>query len=250
MLIVIPARRASQRFPGKPLVPLRGPGGVSKPLIQWSWEAAMRAADLAEVVVATDDAEIAEVVEGFGGRAVMTSAQARNGTERCAEALVVLGGDPGLVINLQGDSPLVRRSDVAALIRAWRGEPVLTPYLTCDPETQARILGDSAAGRVGGTTVVADVHGNALYFSKRPIPCTPPLKLHIGLYAYTPEALRSYAGWAPTPLEAAEGLEQLRFLEHGVPIRLVEVAAPRAGFWEVNNPEDVSQVERAILLQS
>lgn len=251
ILIVVPARYASERFPGKPLATLCGAAGVEKPLIQWSWEAAMQAADLAEIVVATDDRRIAERVGEFGGTAVMTSTTARNGTERCAEALAATAFEPDLVINLQGDSPLVRRADIVALIDAWRetGAPVLTAYIACDAAGEAMILDEYRAGRVGGTTVVADASGGALYFSKRPIPfrrgTAPGLKLHIGLYAYTAAALRDYALWPPAPLEEAEGLEQLRFLENGTPVRLVEIEA-RQGFWEVNNPEDVSQVERAL----
>lgn len=242
ILIVIPARFASTRFPGKPLALLAG-----KPLVQWTWEAAMRAGDLGEVVVATEDARIAEAVRDFGGIAVMTSAAARNGTERCAE-VAALRPEARLVINLQGDSPLVRRSDIAALIAGWRasGAAMLTPYVACDAATEARLLGDATAGRVGGTTVVADRAGNALYFSKRVLPHGGTPKLHIGLYAYTPQALAAYAGWAPGALEIAEGLEQLRFLENGTGIRLVEVPAPETGFWEVNNPEDVPLVETAL----
>lgn len=242
VLIVIPARFASTRFPGKPLALLGG-----KPLVQWTWEAAMRARDLGEVVVATEDDRIAEAVRSFGGTAVMTSAEARNGTERCAE-VAALRPEVKLVVNLQGDSPLVRRSDIAALVAAWRasGAAMLTPYLNCDAATEARLLADAAAGRVGGTSVVADRAGNALYFSKRVLPYGASPKLHIGLYAYTPEALAAYAGWAPGALEVAEGLEQLRFLENGMAIRLVEVPAPETGFWEVNNPEDVALVESAL----
>lgn len=242
VLIVIPARFASVRFPGKPLAPIDG-----KPLIQWTWEAAMRAANLADVVVATEDARIADAVRGFGGTPVMTSADARNGTERCAEVAALRPG-ARLVINLQGDSPLVRRDDIAALVSAWRatGAEVLTPVLAWDAATEARLLADVEAGRIGGTTVVADRAGNALYFSKRVLPHGGRPRLHIGLYAYTPAALAAYAGWAPGTLECAEGLEQLRFLENGVPIRLVEAPAPETGFWEVNNPEDVALVRSAL----
>jgi len=242
VLIVIPARHASVRFPGKPLARIG-----DKPLIQWTWEAAIRAADLGEVLVATDDARIADAVHGFGGAAEMTSMTARNGTERCAE-IAALRPDARLVINLQGDSPLVRRGDIAALVEAWRDSAaaVLTPALAWDPATEERLLADAAAGRVGGTTVVADGAGNALYFSKRVLPHGGRPRLHIGLYAYTPAALSAYAGWAPGVLETAEGLEQLRFLENGMPIRLVELTPPARGFWEVNNPEDVALVASAL----
>lgn len=250
-LIVIPARYASARFPGKPLVPLRGRHGEIKPLIAWVWEAASRVADL-DAVVATDDARIAEAVAAFGGRFVMTSTAARNGTERCAEALDRIHVEPDLVINLQGDSPLVRASDIAALIAAARAStaPMVTPFVTCTPEMEAGILAETAAGRVGGTTVVTGAGGEALYFSKCPIPYrspgAAPLKLHLGLYGYTPEVLRRYAEWPPGLLEQAEGLEQLRFLERGATIQTFEVPPFTHGFAEVNNPEDVPIVERAL----
>lgn len=242
VLIVIPARYASVRFPGKPLALLNG-----RPLVHWTWEAAMRLSDLAEIVVATDDARIADAVAGFGGQVAMTSPAARNGTERCAET--VAGREVDLVVNLQGDSPLVRRGDVTALIDAWRderGAEMLTPYVTCDDAMEAAILAEHRAGRVGGTTVVTDQAGRALYFSKLPIPFRSPgaprLKLHLGLYAYTPAALARYAAWQPGALELAEGLEQLRFLEHGGSIATVEVPHFAYGFWEVNNPEDIGVV--------
>lgn len=252
ILVVVPARHGSTRFPAKPLAPIRGGDGVMRPLIRWSWEAAMQVVDRARIVVATDDHRIADAVRGFGGDAVMTPADCGNGTERCAAVLNALAGQPDLVVNLQGDSPLVPRAALDALIDAWQAcqAPVLTPYLVCDAMTGGLLLADQRAGRVGGTTVVADQAGNALYFSKQPIPHGlsdgAGLKLHLGLYAYTPAALRAYAGWPQGPLERSEGLEQLRFLEQGVPIRLVAIDRPRAGFWEVNHPADVAIVERAL----
>jgi len=250
VLVVVPARYESQRFPGKPLAPIRGADGVARPLIRWSWEAALAVRHRAEIVVATDDARIADTVRGFGGAVAMTGSDLRNGSERCAAVLDQLEDEPDLVINLQGDSPLITRAALDALIDAWIATQasVLTPWLACDSVIGGMLVADHQAGRIGGTTVVSDRAGNALYFSKRPIPYGPGegLKLHLGLYAYTPAALRSYAALPPGPLELAEGLEQLRFLEHGIPIRLIEVARPPSGFWEVNNPEDVAQVERAL----
>lgn len=250
VLVIVPARYASQRFPGKPLTPIRGADGVAKPLIQWSWEAAMAVSARADIVVATDDSRIAEVVRGFGGTVAMTSGDLRNGTERCAAVLGQRPDDPDLVINLQGDSPLITRAALDALIDGWIATRagVMTPWLACDAAIGGMLVADDRAGRVGGTTVVSDRAGNALYFSKRPIPygVADGLRLHLGLYAYTPAALRAYAALPPGPLEMAEGLEQLRFLENGTPIRLVEVARPPSGFWEVNNPDDVAHVERAL----
>lgn len=255
VLIIIPARHASTRFPGKALTVLRGARGESKPLIAWVWEAGMRASAFAETVVATDDARIADTVAAIGGKAVMTSTAARNGTERCAEVIARMDPAPDFVINLQGDSPLVRRDDIASLIECWQatGQPVVTPYVTCTPEMIAAILAEEAAGRVGGTSLVADQEDRALYFSKRAIPfrgeSALPLKLHIGLYGYTPDALRTYLRWDQTPLEISEGLEQLRFLERGMSIQTLEVPLFTHGFREVNYPEDVSAVERALAAQ-
>ena len=250
VLVVVPARYASQRFPGKPLVPICGADGVARPLIRWSWEAAMTVRDRADIVVATDDGRIADAVRGFGGAVAMTSGDLRNGTERCAAVLDQSGYDPDLVINLQGDSPLITRAALDTLIDGWIATraQVLTPWLACDAAIGGMLVADDRAGRVGGTTVVSDHTGHALYFSKRPIPygVEAGLKLHLGLYAYTPSALRAYAALPPGSLELAEGLEQLRFLENGIPIRLVEVARPQSGFWEVNNPGDVAHVERAL----
>ncbi|MCB1409847.1 MAG: 3-deoxy-manno-octulosonate cytidylyltransferase, partial [Rhodobacteraceae bacterium] len=128
---------------------------------------------------------------------------------------------------------------------------VATPVLRCDREALDNFLADRKAGRVGATTVVRDMQGNAIYFSKEVIPFTGSLKRHdpipvfhhVGLYAYTPAALTLYAGLAPGELERIEGLEQLRFLEHGHKIAGIEVSAPGAAFWELNNPSDVPLIE-------
>jgi 3-deoxy-manno-octulosonate cytidylyltransferase (CMP-KDO synthetase) len=247
-LVVIPARFASQRFPGKPLVRLASPGGVERPLIEWTWRAAVAAVGAEAVVVATDDARIARVVEQFGGRAVMTSTTAHNGTERCAEAVEALDHGAEIVVNFQGDSPLLPAGAIAPLVAALRAgrAGVATPYVTCDAALSAMILAEHRAGRVGGTCVVTRADGSAAYFSKLPIPhgagSALPLKLHLGLYAYTRAALSAYAALPPSPLEQAEGLEQLRLLESGYAIAMVEIAMPAGGIWEVNNPEDAAPV--------
>ncbi len=251
ILLVIPARYESTRFIGKPLADLRGAGGVAKPLIQRSWEAAERVlADLPEVkiLVATDNTAIADCVTGFGGEVVMTSAAARNGTERCAEAAD--GGDYELVINLQGDAPLTPPDFVTALVRAMRDYPkaaMATPVLKCDAEGLAALKQDRAEGRVGATTAVFDAQGRAMYFSKEVIPygggSGVAVYHHVGVYAYRPQALQDYIGWSPCDLETAEGLEQLRFLSYGAVVQCVEVAAKGRAFWEVNNPTDIARVE-------
>ncbi len=252
--IVIPARHASTRYPGKPLVPLRGPDG-EKTLIRRSWEAAMAVPGVAQVVVATDDGQIADHARGFGAEVAMTSSACRNGTERCAE--VVAGGlDADLVVNLQGDAPLTPPWFVTALIGAMADPAVqmATPVIRCDPATLANFLADRRAGRVGGTTAVFDGAMNALYFSKEVIPYMAdpaavdpvPVFHHVGLYAYRPQALIAYAGWPVGPLEVLEGLEQLRFLENGRPVRCVEVDPRGRVFWELNNPVDVARIEAAL----
>jgi 3-deoxy-manno-octulosonate cytidylyltransferase (CMP-KDO synthetase) len=247
-LVIIPARYASQRFPGKPLVPLTSPGGVERPLIEWTWRAAVAAVGPEAVVVATDDARIARVVEQFGGRAVMTSPDLVNGTERCAAAVEALDHPAEIVVNFQGDSPLLPAGSITPLVAALRAgkAELATPFVTCDQAMSAMILAEHSAGRVGGTCVVTRGDGSAAYFSKLPIPHGAgrdlPLKLHLGLYAYTRAALRAYAALPPSPLEQAEGLEQLRLLEAGHAIAMVEIPMPDGGIWEVNNPEDVAVV--------
>ncbi len=253
ILIVIPARYASERFPGKPLQQLRGPASVSRPLIEWTWRVGVKALGRDNVVIATDDHRIGEVAEKLGARWVMTSASARNGTERCAEAIKQLGNaPPPLVVNLQGDSPLVPPHFIHALINKWRScsAQVVTAYVDCDETLSQRIESEYRANGVGATTVVTSANAQALYFSKAPIPHrrlgNMPIKMHLGLYAYTPDALRTYCSVPPTALEDEEGLEQIRFLDLGIPVHTVEVSLPPSGLWEVNNPEDVAIVEDAL----
>lgn len=255
VLIVIPARYASTRYPGKPLVALRGATGVAKSLIERSWDAACLVEGIAKVVVATDDDAIADAVRAFGGEVVMTSTQCANGTERCAQTLEVLQDDFEIVVNLQGDAPLTPAWFVENLVDGLRNHPeakVATPVLRTEGRALNGLLADRLAGRVGGTTAVFGADHNALYFSKEVIPYTgktyadideTPVFHHVGVYAYRPDALLAYPSWDAGPLEQLEGLEQLRFLERGVPMLCVEVAAKGRQFWELNNPEDVPRIE-------
>jgi len=256
-IIVIPARYRSSRYPGKPLAELTLPDGTRRSLIRLSWEAATRVAGVAGVHVATDDDRIAAHARGFGADVVMTGEDARNGTERCAEALERGGLDADLVVNLQGDAPLTPPWFVEDLIAAMArdgGAGVATPVLRCDARTYGHFREDRQAGRVGGTTAVFDAEGRALYFSKEVIPWIDPGAIpdpipvfhHVGVYAYRPEALRAYMGWAPGVLERLEGLEQLRFLENGVPLACVEVEGRGRVFWELNNPADIPRIEAAL----
>ena len=255
-VIVIPARYASSRYPGKPLVMLRGPDGVAKSLIHRTWDAARRVAGIRRIVVATDDARIRDAALGFGAEVVMTAPECENGTMRCADAVAREGIEADLIVNLQGDAPLTPPWFVEALVDAMRADPgalMATPVMRCDVEAHANLMTDRRAGRVGGTTAVFDAAMRALYFSKEVIPHTsgnlaPPIPVfhHVGVYAYRPAALTAYRGWRMGPLERHEGLEQLRFLENGVPVACVEVDGRGHTFWELNNPVDVARIEAAL----
>lgn len=255
--ILIPARYASQRYPGKPLALLRGADGTPRSLIERSWLAARAVAGAERVWVATDDARIADAVSAFGGQVVMTPPECRNGTERCAAALDVLGDVAPIIVNLQGDAPLTPDFVVAELVAALAADPqatMVTPAVRCSASLYAHLTNDQAHGRVGGTTVVFNAERRALYFSKRVIPYVPDglaeghaaVHLHLGVYAYRPAALRAYAATAPSPLEALEGLEQLRFLETGQVIRVVPFAPLAWDCIELNNPEDVPAIEAVL----
>lgn len=255
VLIVIPARYASTRYPGKALVDLRGAGGSARTLIRRSWDAAQAVRGVERVVVATDDDRIRAEAEGFGAEVVMTSSTCDNGTERCAEALDILGGGFDIVVNLQGDAPLTPPWFIEDLVAALAAHPtaeVATPVLRCNGRALAGFLEDRRAGRVGATTAVFGTDHKALYFSKEVLPYTThdfpadeltPVFHHVGVYAYRPAALAAYPRWTPGPLEKLEELEQLRFLERERPVLCVEVDARGRRFWELNNPEDVPRIE-------
>ena len=257
-VILIPARYESTRYPGKPLAELRGASGVAKPLIQRSVEAARRVAGVSGVYVVTDDDRIADACAKVGVGVLMTSPECRNGTERCAEALAQLH-EPELVVNFQGDAPLTPPRFVEALIARMdddRDALVATPAMRLRSGEVRLLQAEEAAGRVGGTTVVTDAQGYALYFSKRLIPYLPdkaldaelaPVRLHVGVYAYRPEALERYVATPVSELETLEGLEQLRFLVAGMPIAVVDVATPPFTLRELNNPEDVAPIEQALI---
>ncbi|ATX64893.1 3-deoxy-manno-octulosonate cytidylyltransferase [Roseinatronobacter bogoriensis] len=255
-VIIIPARYASTRYPGKPLVGLRGASGDSRTLIERSWRAALSVSGVDAVYVATDDERIADAARAFGANVVMTDIACANGTERCADALARLGIVPRVVVNLQGDALLTPAWFVSALISAIEaGAEVATPVLRLTPETYARFVDDRRVGRVGGTTAVMTAQGQALYFSKEVLPYTGrsyarteqvPAFHHVGVYAYTPKALARYISAGACDLETLEGLEQLRFLYHGQPITCVEVDARGHEFWELNNPEDVARIEAVL----
>lgn len=254
--IIIPARFASTRFPGKPLVELRGSTGVAKTLIRRSWECARSVPGAVGVWVATDDDRIAAEVESFGGQIIMTSPDCANGTERCADAVAKLGDIAEVIVNLQGDAPLSPAFVVNRLVDRLAAEnstaAMATPAVRCSRAVYEHLTTDQAAGRVGGTTVVMDRNGHALYFSKRVLPylpaaaaaeAFPPVHLHLGLYAYRPEALLRYVAAEPSDLEQLEGLEQLRFLDLGLPIAVVPLDPLEWAAIELNNPSDTPAIE-------
>jgi len=255
--LVIPARYQSSRFPGKPLTPIAGPGGVRRPLIEWTWRAAAEAADGDPLFVATDDERIAQAVRAFGGSVLMTDPACRNGTERVAACLDQLDGTD-ILVNVQGDALLTPPAFIAALrdhMRDHPDTPVATAAIRASHETYRHLAQDAAEGRVGGTTAVLDAAGRALYFSKHILPYRPagrlpdadmPVLLHLGLYAYRRAALADYVRTGVTMLETVEGLEQLRFLVGGTPVRVLTFEETGYPIVEVNNPSDTAIVEEII----
>lgn len=248
--IVIPARYGSSRFPGKPLATIGG-----KTMLERTWQIASAAgADF--VLVATDDSRIATVATDFGAKVINTRSDCANGTERVYEALNTLGECPDIVVNLQGDAVLTPPWVLTELMRVMRNDRcvrIATPAVRLTLQQYQELANQKASGIVGGTFVVFDKHHNALYFSKAPIPFVRskdskdlPIFRHIGLYAYTRETLKEYLQLPATPLELTEGLEQLRALENGIPIRVVEVDYRGRTHWSVDSPTDVERVEAII----
>lgn len=234
---IIPARYASTRFPGKPLADLGG-----KPLIQWTWEAARRSSTLSRVIVATDDDRIAAAVRAFGGEVAMTRADHPSGTDRLAE--VAQGLDADIIVNIQSDEPFLKPETVDAVVGAFTlATPSLMMSTACVTTADSREALDPNVVKV-----VVSATGNALYFSRLPIPCLRDAdkgpvtyRLHLGLYAYRRDFLLEFAKWPPTPLERAESLEQLRALEYGATIRVVDVPERALG---VDTPADLERAKR------
>ena len=237
--VLIPARYGSTRFPGKPLAPVLG-----KPLIQWVYEQARQVPGLAGICVATDDTRIRECVEGFGGQVVMTRSDHPSGSDRVAEAAGILGLDPqALVINIQGDQPVFPRQVIghmAHLMERDCSAVMITP---------ARRLTDPELARNPNVVkVVFDHRGRALYFSRSPLPYwrdgeRPYFYKHIGIYAYRLDFLKNFVTLPPGRWEQAEKLEQLRALEYGYPIHVVETEEDTV---EVDTPEDMARAEECL----
>lgn len=246
---IIPARWASTRFPGKPLAQIR-----NKPMIQWVVEQARKAKRISEVIVAADDTRILEAVAGFGGKAVMTSSRHATGSDRIAEVASGLKCD--IVVNVQGDEPLIPPQNIDQVVDSLGKDPSLTVATLMMPVDDPDEISDPNVVKV-----ITDQKGRALYFSRSPIPfhrddwaSGSPEDIskskdagknrvfkHIGLYAYTRSFLLEFAQMKPTPLEQLEQLEQLRILEHGFPIQVDITERKSMG---VDHIDDLARVER------
>ena len=233
---VIPARYASTRLPGKPLLDICG-----KPLIQHVWETVSRARGLDEVVVATDDMRIAHAVQAFGGKVCMTSPDCRSGSDRVREVAASLAAD--VYVNVQGDEPLLEASAIERL------RDVFTEDASVQVATLCSRISEEQARSPHQVKVVRDHAGNALYFSRAPLPFvresgeSTEFLGHVGIYAYRTDALRGFASLPFSPLERAEKLEQLRFLQAGIPVRVLEVPPMGVG---VDTPEDLERVRAVV----
>ncbi len=233
-IVVIPARMGSTRYPGKPLVELAG-----KPMIQWVYEASVRAS-VGEVLIATPDSEIAAAAQRFGATAILTRADHPSGTDRIAEVAESVSAD--YYVNVQGDEPMVEPADIQALSQAMlSGEADMASlYVKCPSEDYAN---------PAVVKVVTDLAGNALYFSRSAIPFhradKQPLKRHLGLYAYSRSLLLRYPSMPQSPLEITESLEQLRILENGFKIAMRE---GRGSGISVDTPDQAIEADRLLRL--
>ena len=242
---IIPARYASTRFPGKPLAILGG-----KPVIQRVYEQVVSV--LGEAYVATDDERIFQAVEQFGGQAVMTRSDHKSGTDRIEEAAQKLNTDADVIINVQGDEPFIQKSQLETV-----------KHLFDDPQTQIATLGKpfesmEAVENPNSPKIVTDINGYALYFSRSVIPYIRgkeqtewlqhfPFLKHIGLYAYRREVLAQITKLPQSPLELAESLEQLRWLQNGYRIKVGLTDVETVG---IDTPEDLQRAEQFILAAS
>lgn len=238
---ILPARWGSTRFPGKPLHPIGG-----KPLIQHVWERCQGAKLLSQVIVATDDQRIADAVEAFGGKVVMTSPDHPTGTDRLAEAAKAIP-EATHILNIQGDEPLIDPALIDALAQALIDDPDLHMVTAANPLDHA----DPAVSDPNVVKVVLRKNGHALYFSRsplpyfrNPVPCLPVLR-HKGIYGYRRDFLETFVTWPPSPLEQAESLEQLRALENGANICVLITDDTSPG---VDTPEQALEIERILSL--
>ena len=237
---IIPARYASTRFPGKPLALIKG-----KPMIQRVYEQALKS-QLDEVVVATDDVRIADAVMDFGGRYVLTDPNHRSGTDRCREALDLLDKQYDAVVNVQGDEPFIDPLQINQVMELISRDDTQLASLA------KKIVDEDELFSPNTVKVVMDKQGNALYFSRNPIPYMRNVDRnewlkngvfykHIGIYAYKSETLRRIAEMQPTALEVSESLEQLRWLENGLDIRIGITDTENVS---IDQPRDIEKAEK------
>ena len=237
-IVIIPARWASTRFPGKPLVKLHG-----KPLVQHVWERAGRAKRVGRIIIATDDMRIAEAAFDFGAEVALTSPKHPTGTDRLAEVVQQLKS-ASIILNVQGDEPDIAPSTIDRLAEALQDDPKLGMVTAANPLTDPADVQDPNVVKV-----VTDLAGRALYFSRSIIPYDRDSRggvkylRHQGIYGYRRKVLLAFVKWKPTPLEQAEKLEQLRALEHGIAIGVIVVRRESVG---VDVPGDVAKAERAL----
>lgn len=236
---ILPARWASTRFPGKPLHLIAG-----KPLIQHVWEQCRQCSNLSEVIVATDDERISTAVTAFGGKVVMTSPDHPTGTDRIAEAARAIP-QATHIINIQGDEPLIDPALIDELAATMAADSTLDMATAANPLDPA----DAAVADPNVVKVVTALDGRALYFSRSPLPYfrnpveNLPVFRHKGIYAYSRSFLEQYVTWAPSPLEKAESLEQLRALENGASIKVLITDDTSPG---VDTPEQAAAIERLL----
>lgn len=240
VVCIIPARYASTRFPGKPLAELAG-----KPMVQWVYERAKGAKTIQDVIVATDDKRIFDVVQAFGGKAVMTTGDYQSGTDRIAD--VARDMDCDAVVNLQGDEPWMNPETLDLSVRALAEKPY------CDVSTaMIKITDEKTYLSPNAVKAVCASDGIALYFSRSPIPSRSRAQpefagfwgfKHLGLYVYRKEALLAFPRLKPTFLERLECLEQIRFLENGYKIKVVETPHDSTG---IDTPEDLQSLKDMI----
>ena len=228
---VIPARYHSTRFPGKPLVEIAG-----KPLVQWVYDRAREARHLDDLLVATDDLRILRAVESFGGKAVMTRSDHPSGTDRVSEVAQTIEAD--VFVNIQGDEPLISPGTIEGICSPFeRGIDVQVTTARLEIDRESEIQDPNVV------KVVVDGEERALYFSRSVIPYPRQGQTrffkHLGIYAYRRQLLQKLPQLKPSPLEKNECLEQLRFLENGIPIHVIEVSDDSP---QVNTQEDIRRV--------
>ena len=239
IIAVIPARYASTRLPGKPLVDICG-----KPMIQHVYERVRQVPLFREVLVATDDQRIMDVVTAFGGTACMTSPDCPSGSDRLIE--VARTHEAEVYVNVQGDEPLLEAATIERLAKVMMDEPGLQMATLCYPISQEQAQDPNLV------KVVMAHNGDALYFSRSPIPyprsggCAPRYFGHLGIYAYRRDLLMSFGNLPVSPLEQTEKLEQLRVLQAGLAIRVLETSSMGPG---VDTPEDLEAVRRIMAAQ-